>query len=238
MHYDKTNCSQNSSIAWLCLPGVNCNIFISSFHSFLTICNSICIVIRKLRTAHLLTPVGCATSLMSPIYKFISTVDVRIDWQMFNIQPNDDQLVDFILSVGDAFPKKDSSGNTVAEIKAIPGTHLFLLLILSTVNHELDSHSFCSFVTSERAVSRPPTELIPNSPDSTPTPSRQDNNDYYSEVSASPTMLPNATGNSVIERPLINVYLRSHEGHEADRPFSFHPSQMVCAFHCEITYYT
>lgn len=49
------------------------------------------------------------------------SVDVRLDWQLFNVESDDQQLVDFVVSYGDAFPKKDAKGNVITEISTTPG---------------------------------------------------------------------------------------------------------------------
>lgn len=40
---------------------------------------------------------------------------------MFNIQSNDEQLVDLLVTFGEAFPMLDADGNELEEIKATPG---------------------------------------------------------------------------------------------------------------------
>ena len=50
--------------------------------------------------------------------------DTRIDWQMFNIIPNDTQLVDLVLSYGETFPKKDSEGNVIASAPVVQGWYV------------------------------------------------------------------------------------------------------------------
>ncbi|XP_042366373.1 deleted in lung and esophageal cancer protein 1 [Plectropomus leopardus] len=39
--------------------------------------------------------------------------DIRMDWETYNIEQNDHQLVDFLVAYGDAFPLKDADGNEV-----------------------------------------------------------------------------------------------------------------------------
>lgn len=143
---------------------------------------------------------------------------------MFNVRPADNQLIDFIVSVGNAFPKKDSRGNALVKRERLPGTSPLCAIQLFS---RCLQHNQVSVLT-ERAVSRPPTELIPNSPDSTPPPSRQYADDD-SRACASPATSTDAKGSSLTDTALITVHLRSHEGHEAEKPFSLHPSQMVCS---------
>ncbi|XP_071961985.1 deleted in lung and esophageal cancer protein 1-like [Antedon mediterranea] len=39
-----------------------------------------------------------------------SSFDIRVDWQMFNLQENDNKLLDMITSIGDPFPECDENG--------------------------------------------------------------------------------------------------------------------------------
>jgi len=74
--------------------------------------------------------------------------------------------------------------------------------------------------------SRAPTEYIPNTPDSTLAPSAK-------SPSASPSPTPRLDSQtSVVEKtpssdPMIKVMLRKHGGHEACKPFTIEPKQMV-----------
>lgn len=36
-----------------------------------------------------------------------------MDWETYNVDPNDRQLVDVVVTYGDAFPLKDADGNEV-----------------------------------------------------------------------------------------------------------------------------
>lgn len=51
----------------------------------------------------------------------IHLTDTRIDWQMFNVVPDDEQLIDFIVSFGETFPKKDEKGNIITQRYLSPG---------------------------------------------------------------------------------------------------------------------
>lgn len=72
--------------------------------------------------------------------------------------------------------------------------------------------------------SRPPTELLPNSPDSTPAPSRQ-GYDIASRNSNRSSQHAQATEDA---DNFIKVVIREHGGHSAEKPFTIHPKQMVC----------
>nr|XP_046227112.1 deleted in lung and esophageal cancer protein 1 isoform X2 [Scatophagus argus] len=39
--------------------------------------------------------------------------DIRLDWETYNVDPNDRKLVDVVVACGDAFPFKDADGNEV-----------------------------------------------------------------------------------------------------------------------------
>ncbi len=39
--------------------------------------------------------------------------DIRIDWETYNVDPNDRKLVDLVVAYGDAFPLKDADGSEV-----------------------------------------------------------------------------------------------------------------------------
>ncbi|XP_070842315.1 deleted in lung and esophageal cancer protein 1 [Chaetodon trifascialis] len=39
--------------------------------------------------------------------------DIRLDWETYNVDPNDRKLVDVVVAYGDAFPLKDADGNEV-----------------------------------------------------------------------------------------------------------------------------
>lgn len=40
---------------------------------------------------------------------------MRLDWQTYNVIPNDDKFLDLVVSFGDAFPLKDESGKEILE---------------------------------------------------------------------------------------------------------------------------
>lgn len=39
--------------------------------------------------------------------------DIRVDWETYNIDPNDRKLLDLVVAFGGAFPLKDADGNEV-----------------------------------------------------------------------------------------------------------------------------
>ena len=56
---------------------------------------------------------------------------MRVDWRVFNQdEPDDNKLMDFIISYGRPFPPYDSDGKEIVPTApGIPGTTLFTLLI-------------------------------------------------------------------------------------------------------------
>lgn len=40
-------------------------------------------------------------------------LDIRMDWETYNIEPNDHKPLDVVVVFGDAFPVKDADGNEV-----------------------------------------------------------------------------------------------------------------------------
>lgn len=46
---------------------------------------------------------------------FLRYVDLRLDWQTFEMKQNDDKLLDLIMTIGEAFPVVDEDGKEVEE---------------------------------------------------------------------------------------------------------------------------
>lgn len=44
-------------------------------------------------------------------------LDLRLDWQTYNVIPNDDKFLDLAVSFGAAFPLKDDSGKEILEAR-------------------------------------------------------------------------------------------------------------------------
>lgn len=42
---------------------------------------------------------------------FYFFLDIRLDWETYNIIPNDRKLVDMVMSYGESFPLKDADDN-------------------------------------------------------------------------------------------------------------------------------
>lgn len=39
--------------------------------------------------------------------------DIRVDWQVFNIEEDDQKLMDLVVCYGPAFPLRDTQGNEI-----------------------------------------------------------------------------------------------------------------------------
>jgi len=61
---------------------------------------------------------GCVVEGTGPVTRRTrilnrSLVDIRIDWQTLNVSPEDDQLMDLIVTFGKPFPLRDKNGNEI-----------------------------------------------------------------------------------------------------------------------------
>ena len=45
--------------------------------------------------------------------QFLISLDIRVDWEVFEDAPQSEKLVDFITCFGRAFPPRDSLGNEI-----------------------------------------------------------------------------------------------------------------------------
>ena len=59
-------------------------------------------------------------------YICYSFLDIRADWEVFDIVPNDKQILDFVVSFGEAFPLRDAAGN---EIVPKPGNEYVITCV-------------------------------------------------------------------------------------------------------------
>ena len=70
---------------------------------------------------------GCAVESTSVVRRRTrilnrSPVDIRIDWQIFNVSPDDQQLLDLVVVYGNPFPLKDDSGKEIIVHCDVDGT--------------------------------------------------------------------------------------------------------------------
>ncbi|XP_053374594.1 deleted in lung and esophageal cancer protein 1-like isoform X2 [Mercenaria mercenaria] len=126
--------------------------------------------------------------------------DIRVDWQVFNIEEGDPKLMDMVVCFGKAFPLKDSDGNEIVPPAEAPKPQKVVPM----------------------PVIREPTDYIPNSADSSQNTSR--------EVTLAALNKQEDSGDTVQtkEKPkVVSVFCREHDGQLAQAPYSIRPSQMV-----------
>ncbi|KAM8823094.1 deleted in lung and esophageal cancer protein 1 isoform 2-T2 [Spinachia spinachia] len=126
-----------------------------------------------------------------------TTFDIRLDWETYNIDPNDNKLVDLVVAYGDAFPVKDADGN---ELSSGAFSVQTARQRNTTLGSEGTSSSVCS-VASEGGE------------------------EYVSEDDCGEeetSLLPAAA-----KKKLISVHIRPHVGTLSDYPYCITPKQMV-----------
>ncbi|KAL4222937.1 Deleted in lung and esophageal cancer protein 1 [Mactra antiquata] len=131
-----------------------------------------------------------------------SPYDIRVDWQVFNVDETDTKLMDMVVCYGNGFPLKDSDGNEI-----IPPAEAIKLKKPVPM-----------------PVIREPTDFIPNSVDTSQATSRE-------TTQASMTKTSDTTEQTQpvdVRRPkVMSVYCRQHQGQLAEAPYSIKPSQLV-----------
>ena len=74
---------------------------------------------------------------------YMSFSDIRLDWQTFNIDYSDQQLLDFVVSYGDEFPLKDADGNEVVPPEADGGySYMFCGVFHKLTSYDIIHHPF------------------------------------------------------------------------------------------------
>lgn len=91
-----------TEIMAVCLSHVACCALLEMYHVFCYL--SLCI--------------SSQNSFLLGLSKFYNLnsyllLDIRMDWETYNIDQNDHKLVDVVVAYGDAFPVKDADGNEV-----------------------------------------------------------------------------------------------------------------------------
>ncbi|XP_074658571.1 deleted in lung and esophageal cancer protein 1-like isoform X2 [Tubulanus polymorphus] len=128
-----------------------------------------------------------------------SPCDIRLDWQMYNMQADDHQIIDLIVTYGRPFPPIDEDGNEI-----IP-----------------------SNTPEPEKIERAPTGFIPDSPDTVsqkavgsicPPASSAASVDIDDDDDCEKA--------STTVNKLISVNYRLHEGIESSSPFSISPNQV------------
>nr|XP_040023595.1 deleted in lung and esophageal cancer protein 1 isoform X1 [Gasterosteus aculeatus aculeatus] len=131
-----------------------------------------------------------------------TTFDIRLDWETYNVEQNDDKLVDLVVAYGDAFPVKDADGNE-------------LLSAASSV-------SGGSVQTARQRNTTPGSEGTSSSVCSV---AREEEEEHVSEddCGEEETRLYPAPA----KKKLISVRIRPHVGTLLDYPYCLTPKQMV-----------
>ncbi|KAF7669259.1 hypothetical protein LDENG_00203330 [Lucifuga dentata] len=130
-----------------------------------------------------------------------SLFDIRLDWETYNVDPNDSKLIDVVVAYGDAFPLKDADGSEL----------LAGALRLSDGNGETawdNSHTPSSDRTSSSCQSITRTKDTEEEEYTT--------EDDCEEEETCP-----------YKKKLISVHIRPHMGNFSDYPYCITPQQIV-----------
>ncbi|PAA82347.1 hypothetical protein BOX15_Mlig031628g2 [Macrostomum lignano] len=125
---------------------------------------------------------------------------LRLDWRVFNVQPDDDQLLDLLCDFGKPFPPLDANGEEI--LPAIPGD-----------DGEADGDS---------STRRLGTGVLPDTPDTSAAPSRLDS----AAEAAAAAAARDAEAELPPLRPVV-LNVRPHEGRPAVAPFTVRPQQLT-----------
>ncbi|XP_047468119.1 deleted in lung and esophageal cancer protein 1 isoform X2 [Mugil cephalus] len=125
--------------------------------------------------------------------------DIRMDWETYNVDPNDRKLVDLVVAYGDAFPPKDADGNEV----------------LSGASRLSDGNIQTSWAKTRTSASeRTSTSL-------------QSVTDVEEEDSTSEDGHEEEEETSLSKKKIISAYIRPHMGNLSDYPYCITPQQIV-----------
>ncbi|KAK2859516.1 hypothetical protein Q5P01_004136 [Channa striata] len=128
--------------------------------------------------------------------------DIRMDWEMYNIDPNDRKLVDFVVAYGDAFPVKDADGNEViGGALQLPDGNI------------------------QTVWERNKTPVSKGSSASLQTMSVEEEEEYRIEDGYEKEQ--NSLYPFPARKKLISVYIRPHVGNLSDYPYCITPQQIV-----------
>ncbi|XP_052802383.1 deleted in lung and esophageal cancer protein 1-like isoform X2 [Mya arenaria] len=156
---------------------------------------------------------GTAPTTRAMRVKNNSPYDIRVDWEVFNVDPADSKLMDMVVSYGRPFPLKDSAGNEI-----VPPTEAAFRL-QKIVPIKRVRRRFVPL-----PVIREPTDYIPNSADTSQQTSREVTelvDDHEMELCVpAPTL--------EARRPkVVSVFCQKHDGQPAIGPYSISPAQLV-----------
>ncbi|KAL5006767.1 hypothetical protein ScPMuIL_015573 [Solemya velum] len=129
--------------------------------------------------------------------------DVRVDWEVFNIDGEDEKVVDFLVSYGRAFPPRDEKGNEIQVVQE----------------------------GSPVAPQRPPTGYLPNSPDTSPVNSRESTQSPIT-TKKTEDQNADSSGTTETEEieeedKIISVFFRPHDGEKSESPYAVKPKQLL-----------
>ncbi|XP_029955542.1 deleted in lung and esophageal cancer protein 1 isoform X2 [Salarias fasciatus] len=126
--------------------------------------------------------------------------DVRVDWETYNIEPNDCKLLDVVVSYGDAFPLKDADGNeTLSGALGLSGENV-------QSGWKKTHNSGCEETSSPLQST---TDL-------------EEEEEFISEEEEEAYLYPSSA-----EKKLISVHIRPHMGTLSDYPYCITPQQIV-----------
>nr|CBN81993.1 Deleted in lung and esophageal cancer protein 1 [Dicentrarchus labrax] len=128
--------------------------------------------------------------------------DIRMDWETYNVDPNDRKLVDVVVAYGDAFPVKDADGNEVLSgaLRISDGSIQTVWERNETPGSEGTSGSLQSMTGGGRE------ECI------------SEENCEKEEMCLYP---------APAKKKLISVHIRPHVGNPSDYPYCITPQQIV-----------
>ncbi|KAM9337193.1 deleted in lung and esophageal cancer protein 1 [Symphorus nematophorus] len=131
-----------------------------------------------------------------------SMFDIRLDWETYNVDPNDRKLVDVVVAYGDAFPVKDADGNEV----------------LSGALTIPDGNTQTVWERNETSGSKGTSTSLQSITDG-------EREEYISEDGCEEEetcLYP-----SPAKTKLISVHIRPHVGNPSDYPYCITPQQIV-----------
>lgn len=151
--------------------------------------------------------------------------DIRLDWQLFNVTPNDTQLIDFVVNYGEPFPLRDAHGNEIVRATATAGVNAMPNGATGVAVQQPSARSITSSVSS--------TSRTRDAARGEVTEQEEEEKEEAGEctqrttVSEDPIQDQEQQPASVSDTPLINICLRSHGGAQSNQPYSVIPAQMV-----------
>ncbi|KAK3588190.1 hypothetical protein CHS0354_012251 [Potamilus streckersoni] len=135
---------------------------------------------------------------------------IRIDWEMFRVEEEDEKLIDMVVNYGQSFPLRDVQGNEI-----VP-------------QEEGRKNKYPSiYQRAPPKLVRHPTDFIPNSTDSTPITSRQQSAFPTVPTSRTETIKETESAKEPGNKNVVSVFCRIHEGKSCTSPFSISPRQLV-----------